>query len=478
MIKLGKGIMKGGLYCLTMFFGVAALFPLMSIKVSAEYVAAGMQAGEQAEVPADANSKGLWLPGSTALAGIYLAKEEQQWLLASRDPVLPQTGTGLSDFVPVGYQLLDQVELDFNEDGLMDYVAVLDCPRELSLRPRILFAAAGRPEGGYRLDFQDKNLIRARSEGGVFGDPYVPLTGQDTAKGWTFGIHAYGGSAWKWSEDKYFRYEAGVWYLIYEEDTYGYGPYTTSHSINDYEKGVGIREERDDSLEGDAFEEWEKMWEEGQEPAWDLSYQIALDPAITLQQASARWWLAPDRISELPVKNIAVRDGIALGEESVPDPVARGTYIADNDEEHILYTFHYEDMTYLALYEYETEQISVVAFEKQVTDPFLYQGRIYYEQEIEENVHYQSGDKEDTVGVRLYSAALDGEDRQQVFEYRVLENTDEILEERLPYLALICEAGGNELVVEVYVSGRPHPFYRMKTDGSDRQLIGHVPNET
>lgn len=41
-------------------------------------------------------------------------------------PQLPDTGAGPEDFVPGGWELLDCVELDFNEDGISDYVGVLE----------------------------------------------------------------------------------------------------------------------------------------------------------------------------------------------------------------------------------------------------------------------------------------------------------------------------------------------------------------
>ena len=74
-------------------------------------------------------------------------------------PALLETGGGLQDFVPEGWTLLDSVELDFNEDGISDYVGVLD--RILSdtesetapdcMPPRILFAIASDGAGRYVL---------------------------------------------------------------------------------------------------------------------------------------------------------------------------------------------------------------------------------------------------------------------------------------------------------------------------------------
>lgn len=40
-------------------------------------------------------------------------------------PQLPETGKKLVDFVPEGWELLDSVELDFNEDGMTEKSTIL-----------------------------------------------------------------------------------------------------------------------------------------------------------------------------------------------------------------------------------------------------------------------------------------------------------------------------------------------------------------
>ena len=198
-------------------------------------------------------------------------------------PQLPETASELTGFVPEGWEILDSVELDFNEDGIPDYIGVLQAAmidkggyQAYQDDPRILFAAAGDGAGGYRLDFQDINLIRTRGEGGVFGDPYEPLT----AEGASFTTHAYGGSAWRWSEDYTYTYRGGAWYLTASETIYGYGSYITSYSRDDWDSGKGIRKER-----SSEFSDMEKNWENGEDwdsVKYDLEYELPLDEPLTL----------------------------------------------------------------------------------------------------------------------------------------------------------------------------------------------------
>lgn len=400
-------------------------------------------------------------------------------------PQLPGTGRKLEDFVPEGWEILDKVELDFNEDKIPDYVGVLqavltDADGYLAFQdyPRILFAIASDGEGEYRLDFQDINLIRTRSEGGVFGDPYMPLT----AEGTSFETHAYGGSAWRWSEDNTYTYRKGTWWLTSSQDTYGYYEYTTSYSKNDWESGVGIRKKR-----SSEFSDMEEHWE-SEEDEYDVIYEVSLDDALTLEQAGKRWWLAPDRIAGWEVEEIVFAEDVELSEEMVKLP--EDAYVEYCDEDCVLYTFNAgpdtdKGLYCLAMYRWQDKVLSVLAREEAaaIAYPELYKGKIYYSADIVENVPYremQDGveqivEEEETVGVRLIRMNLDGTKKETVFEYRYQESTEETMGRGIPYLSLIYEISGDEIVAEVYIGDAPHLFYRMKTDGSGKQKIGQMP---
>lgn len=400
-------------------------------------------------------------------------------------PQLPETASELAGFVPEGWEILDSVELDFNEDGTTDYVGVLEAammdeeddwtyPGE----PRILFAAAGDGAGGYRLDFQDINLIRTRWEGGVFGDPYEPLT----AQGMSFTTHAYGGSAWRWSEDYTYTYRGGTWYLTASETTYGYGDYITSYKRNDWDSRTGIRKER-----SSEFSDMEENWESGEDwdgIKYDLEYELSLDEPMTLEQAGKRWWLAKDRVTDWEVASVTYAAGVEFSEEKIKRPDE--AYLEYCDEDCALYSFSEEDsgLNYLAMYRWEDRVLFVLAQEEAaIESPVIYKGKIYYATDLVDNVKYktwqdgkeQTTEEEDMVGVRLNRMSPDGTGKETVFEYRYPGEEQEIRENRIPYLSLIYEIGGDEIIAQVYIGNKPHPFYRMKTDGSGAKKIGQVP---
>ena len=425
-------------------------------------------------------------PGEAPASGEESVSREEP---VSREvPQLPAKVSNLAAFAPEGWALLDSVELDFNQDGIPDYVGVLEAAGieeeadwTYQDAPRILFAAAGDGAGGYRLDFQDINLIRTRAEGGVFGDPYEPLT----AEGTSFTTHAYGGSAWRWSEGYTYTYRGGAWYLTASETTYGYGSYITSYSRDDWDSGKGIRKERSSEF-SDMEENWEN-WEsvdDWNSEKYDLEYELPLDEPLTLEQAGKRWWLAKDRVTDWEVASVTCAAGVELSEEQIERP--EEAYLEYCDEDCALYSFSNGEsgLSYLAMYRWEDRTLSVLAQEEgAINQPEVYKGKIYYATDIVEPVKYKTAqdgeartaEEEDTVGVRLNRIAPEGTGKETIFTYRYPEEEQEIRENHIPYLALIYEISGDEIIAEVYIGHKPHPFYRMKTDGSGATKIGQVP---
>lgn len=404
------------------------------------------------------------------------ASESERYL--AEIPGLPLTGRQLSDFVPVGWELLDSVELDFNQDGRKDHVGVLEQPEtEEGEYPdnslRILFAIESQKEG-YRLSFQDANLIRTRMEGGVYGDPYLPLTAEDIS----FTTHSYGGSAWRWDESFTYAYKEGVWYLTGSEYSSGYGVYITSHHLDNWETGVGIREER-----SSEFDDMEEHWEEGL-PEYDLVYELTLDEPMSLSQAGMRWWMATQRRTDWETASVHFADGIDLLEDRIEYP-GQMMYYGYNDEERVLYTFLEENsgLYYLAMYCFYDQSLWILEeSERNMGDVAFYKGKVYYTTEIEEEVSYKAKDGEsieetDTVGMLLNRMNGDGTQKEKIFEYRYPQTEQESHNSGIPYMGLIYEISGDEIVVEVYLGdGHAHPFYRMNTDGSSLRQIGQVPD--
>lgn len=393
-------------------------------------------------------------------------------------PQLPDTGRQLADFVPEGWELLDSVELDFNEDGIPDHVGVLEAIMAdgedyftYQGYPRILFAIAGDGAKGYRLDFQDINLIRARGEGGVYGDPYQPLT----AEGVSFSTHTYGGSAWRGSEHFTYTYRKGIWWLTSSAKTYGYLDYTTDYSRNDWESGVGIRKKRSSD-----FDDMDDNWESEE---YDVVYELVLDEPLTLELAGKRGSLASKRVTDWEVKEIVIAENVEISEDMIKTP--EKSYFQYCDEDFGLYRFHTGSDTekgfdYLAMYCWQDKVLYVLAQEETDIDyPQFYKGKVYYFTEIVKNVVYkdQIDEKEVTVGVRLNRMETDGTGKETIFEYRYPGTEQEVLEDWIPYLGLIYEISGDEIIVEVYIGDEPHPIYRMNTDGSECKKIGQMPKE-
>ncbi len=389
-------------------------------------------------------------------------------------PQLPGTGERLRDFVPEGWVLLDSVELDYNEDGVTDHVGVLETGEGL---PRILFAVASDGTDGYRLDFQNINLIPTSVEGGAYGDPYQPLT----AEGTSFTTCSYGGSAWRWTDRYTYTYRGGEWWLTALEETYGYLDYTTSYREDDWNSGVSVRKER-------SVGEWEKFNENTDQREYDVTYEMKLDEPLTLEQAGWRSVAASNRVTDWEVADMTFGPEVALSEELVvlPDEA----YIYYSDEDCALYTFSDEDNVfyYLAMYSRKDKVLSILAKEDAEIDVYnmaYYKGKIYYAVDIQGDVTcstVQDGEEQiarqqENTGVRLCRVGSDGLGKETLYEYRYPKAGQEVLEGTIPYIDLQYEISGDEIVVKMSGEGDFLVFYRMNTDGSGIREIGRMPKE-
>lgn len=383
----------------------------------------------------------------TGYGSYFVSKQDDTAEIA---PQLPDSGGQLADFVPDGWELLDSVELDFNEDGLLDYVGVLqhigtnteeysdyDCPR-------ILFAIASETAEKYCLDFQNSNLIRTAYEGGNYGDPYQPLTAEKTA----FTTSAYGGSAWRWSEIYTYTYREGVWRLTLSEEISGYYDYITDYSMDDWEKGVGIRKKRSDDSVADALNS----------TPYDVVYEVSLDEPMTLEQAGMRSGFMYHRVTDWEVKEIKIRveDGVAFSEDMIRLPPDRndGYTIQYTDENCALYcSTAGADFFYFAMYSWKDKVLTVFVQEETDIDyPCFYKGKIYYVAKMED-------------GLGLCRMEPDGTGKEIIFIYHCSR-----------YSWITYEISGDEIFAEVSPEDEEfNLIYRMNTDGSECREIGRIP---
>ncbi len=410
--------------------------------------------------------------------------------IGSTEPELPVTGTQLSDFVAEGWEILDCVELDFNQDGIVDYVGVQEVPldkekdewwNDLSLR--VLFAIASEGQGQYRLDFQDANLIRARTEGGMMGDPFDGIEGEGTS----FTTHAEGGSSDKWSESFTYTYRDGTWYLTASEICNGYCWNVDDYRRDDWDSGIRVHKTRGRTVN---CCHGEYVFDPG---VYELEYEMRLAEPFTIQQASARWWLTQYRATDWEVRDIVRAEGIELPEDRIRKPDNAYYDSGCMDEKYMIYTFGDKEngKEYLALYNRPDRVLSVLAVEEYVADSFgrmealgIYEEKIYYAIGVKEPIRFWSKykdrviDGEDVVGQRVVRMNLDGTEKETIFTYRYPGTNQPVLEEEPPYMSISdFSVSGGEIVLEVYISDEDHPWYRMYTDGSKQRKIGQVSEE-
>ena len=404
-------------------------------------------------------------------------------------PQLSDSFDSIVSFIPENWLLLDSVEFDYNSDGLMDVVGVLDPiinntsnylyeQDEENPYSRILFAAKKTSDGHYLLDFQDINLIRSRYEGGIFGDPYEPLTSKDN----TFTINAYGGSAWRWSEATTFEYRNNDWYLAQTSTTDGYGFIETYAAFDDYTTGIGIRK-----LNNDNSDNIDWLFENAEEDQFELEYTVKLDPAPTLYEASQRWWLAPDRLTEISIKDVQVAAHINLNPSDVPNPTLKVFDIKYMDESYFLYDFKIKDVIYLAIYNRKSQNINVIfqsTYDSDSSSPYysdfkIYNDKLYFGETIYAPIKVKKDNEIVETQGRIYSQIicinLDGTEKQVLFRYDNKYTENEILEDYLPYISTGVYPSGGELIISLYIGDEiPKKYYRMNLNGTNIQYIGET----
>jgi hypothetical protein len=132
-------------------------------------------------------------------------------------PEFPQSEKSVKAFIPKGYSMLEDAEGDLNGDGIADKVFVIErndsnnwmMSDSVDTYERILVILF-READHYILKDTNSRCILCKACGGAFGDPFAGLD----IKKRVLTISHYGGSNWRWSFDRKFRYQNDAFYLI------------------------------------------------------------------------------------------------------------------------------------------------------------------------------------------------------------------------------------------------------------------------
>ncbi|MBF4693373.1 hypothetical protein [Fusibacter ferrireducens] len=399
-------------------------------------------------------------------------------------PALPSEGENIQSFIPNGWLLLDAVELDFNNDGFMDAVGVLEIDGsdmtedDLYNFPRILFAIKNSGDKRYELSFQDANLIRTEFEGGVFGDPYIELDVTDH----NFSTHAYGGSSWKWSEDYTYSYRNDEWYLIKSVESYGQGPYITEYREDDYDLGIGKRSYNSENDE--IMMQREMSWD-----AYDLDFDIVLEAPPRLKAFSAKNIRAGDRLKDMRAERVVVSEMLNLSDAQravVEQEAMSIRQICYTDEDYIAYTFksEAEKYEYLAIYDrylgvstvvdrcerWEADWLS--KFDHVVMDQeYIYYHSYYAPNSMDAESSEFVGTANELAFTYLYREKRDGTDKKMLFKY---ENETDARGD-YPYVSITFEIHAGKIIFTLF-SGQEYAHYKMNLDGDALELLGRLEN--
>ncbi|WP_353573366.1 lysozyme inhibitor LprI family protein [Candidatus Albibeggiatoa sp. nov. BB20] len=113
-------------------------------------------------------------------------------------------GRNVSDFVPIGYKVLDVTEGNLNRDKYTDVILILgqenEQDQEDALRPLLILTRDASNQ--LHLAARNDHVVLCVECGGMLGDPY-----QRTAiKNGYFTVEHHGGSSWQWTKYITFKY--------------------------------------------------------------------------------------------------------------------------------------------------------------------------------------------------------------------------------------------------------------------------------
>jgi uncharacterized protein YecT (DUF1311 family) len=121
-------------------------------------------------------------------------------------------------FIPQGWQVLQSVQGDLNQDKRDDVAMVLAQLQEVQdmEAERILLVLLQQADGSFQEAIETGKAILCRGCGGVFGDPLESIAVDNG----TLVITHYGGSRDRWGYVHRFRLQDGDWYMIGRTETY------------------------------------------------------------------------------------------------------------------------------------------------------------------------------------------------------------------------------------------------------------------
>jgi hypothetical protein len=128
----------------------------------------------------------------------------------------PDLPAELKPFVPAGYDPLSVDSADLDNDGVKDYVLVLQKKGDTDEGSRPLLVITKARDGTLRQRARNDKLVYCASCGGVMGDPYQGVE----AKPGRFAVSHYGGSASRWAVTYRFAYSRrdSAWQLVRVEE--------------------------------------------------------------------------------------------------------------------------------------------------------------------------------------------------------------------------------------------------------------------
>lgn len=211
-------------------------------------------------------------------------------------PPLKKYVTNAKDILPEGWQIKDQVSMDYNEDDLMDEVLILESSQASA--PRLFIILENIGEKGYALELLDEKLIEPKDVSGLDNDIYQPLEveNNDLIMTKQFGTNGYEVIRYTLTYDFgwQLKYKKRVVYVLGTIMDYEIDAYDDSMSLRGYNN---VREE--DLLKATSLDE-----------PFNINYELSHYNTLYLDSLTDEMYVSNHRDIRTEFRRILIHDNV------------------------------------------------------------------------------------------------------------------------------------------------------------------------
>jgi len=327
-----------------------------------------------------------------------------------KTPVILHKAKTVAEFVPKNWRVHSSLELDFNQDGYMDHVMVLDhqdsneSHASVIKAPRLLVILENVLGQGYELSLLDDHILSYAHEGGTGSDPFMGLSAIDHK----LLLSELSGTAWQTKRDYTFEYKNKQWVASNLRTINSWEEILTSSYDYDYSKNslVYFNFNHDD---------YEMVMSRDPDMLTDFTMELTLEGPISLKAFSQANHMRKYRPYRLPIGTVLYDDSIedGISQEAMVDWILNRSRDVYFHQDYLVHQFydHTDQGLYLALYDKDLHQTLLLDHlpegNERLGDIMIFKDTLFYS--------LDTYDRHDVLETRLYKVDLSSKKKELIF---------------------------------------------------------------